>query len=79
MVRYTLTKRVYLNLQRRGYKLICKICEKPLGQDENGNFKEGTCIESKPSKYKRRKFYHCECYDGSFIDLGDDDGDSEDD
>lgn len=33
------------------------------------------CIESKPSKYRKRKFYHCSCYEKSFIDLpnGDDD------
>lgn len=79
MVRYVLTERVYNNLISRGYKLVCKICGKPLGLDENGNFVPNHCIESKPSKYRRRKFYHCECYDGSFIETADDgdDGDSE--
>lgn len=69
MARYTLTKRVLQNLQSRGYDLICKICGEPIGLDENRNFVPNQCVESKPSKYRRRKFYHCECYDGSFIDL----------
>ena len=70
MVRYILTDRVRKNLESRGYKLVCKICDKKL--------EVGQEIESKPSKYKRRKFYHKSCYENSFIDLGDDDGDSED-
>jgi len=45
----------------RGYRLVCKICEVPL--------QVGDCIESKPSKYRRRKFYHCDCYDGSHMDV----------
>ena len=65
MSRYYLTKRVYNTLMGRGYKLICKICSLPLQIND--------CIESKPSKYKKRKFYHCECYDGSFIEIEDND------
>jgi len=29
------------------------------------------CVESKPSKYRRRKFYHCKCYDDSFFEVKD--------
>lgn len=29
------------------------------------------CVESKPSKYRRRKFYHCKCYDDSFFEVSD--------
>ena len=69
---YTLTKRVETVLIGRGYKLVCKICEKKL--------EVGDCIESKPNKYKNRKFYHCDCYQDSFIDLPDgDDDESEND
>lgn len=35
------------------------------------------CVESKPSKYRRRKFYHCRCYDGLFKDFPDGDEDAE--
>ena len=62
MVKYTLTKRVYNTLIGRGFNLVCKLCNLPL--------QVGDCIESKPSKYRRRKFYHCECYEGCHIDLG---------
>jgi len=61
MARYTLTQRIYNTMIGRGYKLVCKICEVPLQVED--------CVESKPSKYRRRKFYHCDCYDGSFIEL----------
>jgi len=65
--RYVLTRRVYTTLIGRGYKLICKICEEPL--------QVGDCVESKPSRYRKRKFYHCDCYEDSFIDLnGNSDG-----
>lgn len=37
------------------------------------------CVESKPSKYRRRKFYHCRCYDGLFKDFPDEDDDDEED
>lgn len=69
IARYILNKRVLTTLTSRGYKLICKICGK--------KFVEGDCIESKPSKYRNRKFYHCDCYDDSFIDTGDDENDEE--
>lgn len=39
--------------------MVCKICRRPLQFND--------LIESKPSKYKKRKFYHAECYDGSHI------------
>ncbi len=69
---YILTERVRKLLISRGYKVICKICEEKL--------KVGQCIESKPNKYRNRKFYHCHCYQDSFIDLPDnDEGDGEDD
>ena len=72
MTRYKLSQRVYTTLVGRGYHLICKICEKKL--------EVGDCIESKPNKYKNRKFYHCDCYQDSFIDLPDgDDDESEND
>lgn len=70
MPRYELTRRVYNTLIGRGYKLICKICRCPL--------QVGDCVESKPSKYRRRKFYHCECYDESFLDVGDENDDTKD-
>ena len=64
MVRYLLTERVRKSLQERaknlGYELKCRKCGFEL--------KTGDCVESKPSKYKKRKFYHCECYDGSFME-----------
>lgn len=66
-MRYILTKRTYNVLIGRGYKLVCKICKYPL--------QIGDCVESKPSKYRRRKFYHCDCYDESFIEV-EDDGDN---
>lgn len=71
MVKYLLTRRVYNTLIGRGYRLICKICRCPL--------QVGDCVESKPSKYRRRKFYHCDCYQGSFIDLPNGDEEGEDD
>ena len=61
MARYILSKRIYNTLRGRGYELICKICRCPLHIDD--------CVESKPSKYRKRKFYHCKCYDDSFIDV----------
>lgn len=67
MARYILTRRVYNTLVGRGYKLICKICGCQLQIND--------CVESKPSKYRRRKFYHCDCYDGSFMDIGNGDDD----
>jgi len=66
MARYTLTKRVYNTLIGRGYKLECKICECPLEIDD--------CVESKPSKYRKRKFYHCECYEESHIEVDEENG-----
>lgn len=69
MGRYTLTKRIYSTLKGRGYNLVCKMCNRPLHI--------GECIESKPNKYKMRKFYHCECYDNSFIDVEGPDDDVE--
>lgn len=44
-------------------KFMCNGCG---FSDEGCNLKG--CIESKPSKYKRRKFYDCGCYDGSFFE-----------
>ena len=64
---YILTDRVKKLLTSRGYNLICKICEEKL--------KVGDRIESKPNKYKNRKFYHYHCYEDSFIDLSDDEED----
>lgn len=68
LTRYVLTRRVYTTLVGRGYKLVCKICEQKLHI--------GDCVESKPSKYRNRKFYHCDCYDDSFIDLPNGNGNS---
>ena len=49
---------------------LCKNCNhKDLMCSLNG------CVESKPSKYRRRKFYHCDCYDGSFMEIEDDGND----
>ncbi len=71
MARYTLTKRIFNTLKGRGYKLVCKICDCPL--------QVGDWVESKPSKYRRRKFYHAECYDESFIEVeGEDDEEDSD-
>ena len=69
--RFILTRRNYNTLIGRGYNLVCKLCKHPL--------QIGDCIESKPSKYgkQKRKYYHCECYDGSFIDVGDDEEDND--
>ena len=67
---YILSDKVKKLLTSRGYNLICKICEE--------KFKVGDCIESKPNKYRNRKFYHCKCYQNSFIDLSNDVDDDED-
>lgn len=69
MGRYILKKRTYNTLIGRGYKLVCKICGCPLQIDD--------CVESKPSKYRRRKFYHCFCYDESHMEIPNGDNNNE--
>ena len=69
MVSYILTARTYSTLTGRGYRLVCKICGCPL--------QTGDCVESKPSKYRRRKFYHCKCYEDAFLEI--ENGDNGDD
>ena len=61
---YIMTKWLYNGLTGRGFKLVCEKCNLP--------FQVGDCIESKPSRYRRRKMYHKECYESMHLDFGDD-------
>lgn len=69
MSRYTLTRKIKSILEKRGYKLVCKICEIPL--------LVGDEIESKQQRRGKSKLYHSKCYDSSEYDIPDGENDDE--